>query len=105
MIAAGSKGPSAPVAAEIFNRDAAACRLKSSSTNFLNRARSASGKGADKMHPPKHDESRIGSQGNPDGSVFGSDALASPVNTQYLGCDPTRLIRSQKLHGVDDVIR
>ena len=36
---------------------------------------------------------------------FGPDALASPVNSQYLGRDPTRLIRSQKLHGVYDVIR
>ena len=42
---------------------------------------------------------------NPDDSAFEPDASASPVNTQYLGRDPTRLIRSQKLHGVYDVIR
>ncbi|MFJ1293391.1 hypothetical protein ACEPPZ_15110, partial [Paracoccus yeei] len=54
-----------PVAGESFKRAAAARALKPSSRQALNRARSASGNGADMTYPPMKDESQKGRPGNP----------------------------------------
>ena len=65
----------APVAGESFRRNAAARPLNPSSMYRRNRARSASGNGADMIHPPNQDEAQSRPHGNPPDSGFGRDAL------------------------------
>ncbi len=56
-------------------RNAAARPLNLSSNKLLNRARSASGKGADMIHPPIKEDSQNQLDGNPCDSGFGRNAL------------------------------